>query len=286
MKKFLIYISLVASANLLFSSCKKSDMADNYYNPEKAVTADVPRLYAGLFYNEKVLPRYWNLYTFQIPVLGEYSQTAGYTNGKGIYEQPTNYTGNRWDDFYSSVIARYRELEKWYNALPTAAEKEGYKLFLETARIFVYDQATQMVDMWGDIPFSQAGGLNSNGKLTPPAYDKGEDIYNTALTELKRISDYLATATPPSFYLTQLQSYDYVNGGSLLKWRKYANDLQLRLAMRISNKDEAKAKALVQAILSNATQYPISETAAESITIQPSSATAGLAPTDQNEIRN
>lgn len=286
MKKLLIIFSVTITAGVLFSGCKKSDFTNNYTDPEKAVTADVPRLYAGLFYNEKVMPRYWNLYTFQIPVLGTYSQLAGYTNGKGIYEQPTNYTGNRWDDFYSSVIARYRELEKWYNALPTAAEKEGYKLFLETARIFVYDQATQMVDMWGDIPFSQAGGLNSDGKLTPPAYDKGEDIYNTALTELKRISDYLTTATPTSFYLTQLQSYDYVNGGSLLKWRKYANDLLLRLAMRISNKDEAKAKALVQAILSNANQYPISETAAESITIQPSSATAGLAPTDQNEIRN
>jgi hypothetical protein len=77
-----------------------------------------------------------------------------------------------------------------------------------------------------------------------------------------------------------------VNGGSLLKWRKYANDLLLRMAMRISYQDEAKAKTLVQTILSDATKYPISETAAESITIQPNSATSTLAPADQNEIRN
>ena len=223
MKKFIISVSLIVFAGIVFSGCKKSDLANNYYNPEKAVTADIPRLYAGLFYNEKVLPRYWNLYTFQIPVMGTYSQTAGYTNGKGVYEQPTNYTGNRWDYFYTNTIAQYREIEKYYNGLTSDAEKTGYLLFLETARIFLYDQTTQMVDMWGDIPFSTAGSLNTQGKIVLASYDKAEDIYNKALTELKRISDYLTTVSPSAFYLNQLKAYDYVNGGDILKWRKYAN---------------------------------------------------------------
>lgn len=286
MKKFIISVSLIVLAGIVFSGCKKSALADNYYNPEKAVTADIPRLYAGMFYNEKVLPRYWNLYTFQIPVMGTYSQTSGYTNGKGVYEQPTNYTGNRWDYFYTNTIAQYRELEKYYNNLGTDAEKAGYQLFLETARIFLYDQTTQMVDMWGDIPFSTAGSLNAQGKITMATYDKAEDIYNKALTELKRISDYLATVSPSSFYLNQLKSYDYVNGGDLMKWRKYANSLILRLAMRTSYKNEAAAKSLVQTILGSATQYPLVNAANESIVIQPNSPTSSLAPADQNEIRN
>jgi hypothetical protein len=286
MKKFIIPFSLVVLAGIAFSGCTKSDLADNYYNPDKAVTADVPRLYAGLFYNEKVLPRYWNLYTFQIPVLGEYSQTAGYTNGKGVYEQPTNYTGNRWDYFYTNTIAQYRELEKYYGNLTSDADKAGYQLFLETARIFLYDQATQMVDMWGDIPFSAAGSLNAVGKISPPTYDKAEDIYNKALSEVKRISDYLTTVTPDAFYLNQLKAYDYVNGGDLLKWRKYANSLLLRLAMRTSYKNESASKSLVQTILGSPTQYPLVNSASESILIQPNSPTSSLAPADQNEIRN
>ena len=286
MKKFIINVSVIALAGLAFSGCKKKDLSDNYYNPEKAVTADIPRLYAGLFYNEKVLPRYWNLYTFQIPVMGTYSQTAGYINGKGVYEQPTNYTGNRWDYFYTNTVAQYREIEKYYNKLGTDAEKAGYQLFLETARIFFYDQATQMVDMWGDIPLSTAGSLNTEGKITLATYDKAEDIYNKALSELKRISDYLATVVPPAFYSNQLKSYDYVNGGDLLKWRKYANSLMLRLAMRTSYKNEAASKTLVQTILGNATQYPLVNAANESILIQPNSPTSSLAPADQNEIRN
>jgi hypothetical protein len=287
MKRNLIsYIFALLMAMVLLSNCKKSDFVNNYYNPEKAVTADIPRLYAGLFFHEKVMTRYWNLYTFHIPVLGTYSQTSGYTSTKGIYEQPTNYTGNRWDYFYTHDIAIYREMEKYYNHLTTDEEKAGFKLFLTTAQIFLYDQTTQMVDMWGDIPFSNAGGLNTTGTIILSSYDKQADIYTKALSDLKSISDYLATVNPSSFYLNQLKSYDYVNNGDLLKWRKYCNSLLLRLAMRISYKDEANAKSIIQSILGNSTTYPIISTAAESAVIQANSLTSSLLPNDKNEVRN
>jgi hypothetical protein len=282
---FKIFTLLLLAGVLLITGCKKSLFSDNFNNPEKAVTADIPRLYAGLFRHEKVMPRYWNLYTFHVPVLGIYSQTSGYTSINKVYEQPTNYTGNRWTYFYTHDVAIFRELEKYYNQLGTEAEKEGYQLFLETARIFFYDQTTQIVDMWGDIPFSQAGSLNATGSMQLAAYDKQEDIYNFVLTDLKRISDYLATVTPSTFYANQLTAYDYVNGGSLLKWRQYCNSLILRLAMRISYKNETTAKSAVQAILGNATNYPVVDTQNESIVIQANSPTSSLLPTDKTEVR-
>ncbi len=279
-------ILLLLIATVILGSCKKSAFDTNFYNPESAVKADVPRLYAGLFAHEKVMPRYWNLYTFLVPVMGTYSQTAGYTNTKGVYEQPTNYTGNRWDYFYTHDIAIFRELEKAYAALTTDGDKEGYKLFMETARIFQYDQATQMVDMWGDIPFTTAGGLNATGNIVLPVYDKQAALYTQALTDLKRISDYLTSVKPSAFYSNQLKSYDFVNGGDLTKWRKYCNSLILRLAMRISYKDEATAKSAIQTILGNATNYPLPNTASESLVIQANSLTSSLLPNDKNEVRN
>lgn len=279
MKKIILTGSLFLTTvmGILLSGCSKGDFSNNYYNPEKAVTADVQRLYSGLFNNSTILPRYWNLYTFQIPVLGTYSQTSGYTQAKGVYEQPTNYTGNRWDDFYTTVVSRYREIEKHYNALTTDADKAGYRIMLETSKIFVYDQATQIVDMWGDVPFTTAGGLNSQGKIILASYDGSQALYSEALTNLKSISDYLASANIPSFYLTQLASYDYLNGGSVLKWRKYCNSLMLRLAMRISIKDETAAKTLIQTILANPNTYPLIDVASESITLQPGSVTSSMA---------
>src|SRR5690606_30059252 len=134
----------------------------------------------------------------------------GAVNNIRMYEQPLGYSEERWDDFYASPggdgnwtapLACYRQMEKLYDGLESDADKAGYLLFMETARIFVYDQATQMVDMWGDIPFSDAGQLNTSGTLTLAAYDEGKAVYDSALFHLKRISNWLATVQPEQFYM-------------------------------------------------------------------------------------
>jgi len=265
MKKLLILSSAIILIGL--GSCKKQTFSDYYYNPEGAVTANVPSLWAGLFTSNRVIPKYWNLYTFLIPALGEYSQTIGYTNSNKIYEQPVNYTQDRWNDYYTKVMAQYREVEKYYNNL-SDADKKGYQLFLETARIFFYDQTAQMVDMWGDIPFNDAGQLNATGNIVLAKYDKGKDIYTFILSDLKRISDYLGTASPDAFYLSQLKKYDFVNNGSILEWEKYSNSLRLRLALRISYEDEASAKNIAQEILSNPDKYPLVQSVDENVQIK------------------
>jgi len=269
MKKTVKYkIGFFAAILLVVTSCKKSDFNNNYYNPETAVQGSIGSLYAGMFDNPRVIPRYWNLYTFLIPVLGEYSQTTGYTNGSKIYEQPVNYTQDRWNDYYTGTMARFREVEKLYNGLTDTAEKNGNLLYLETGRVYLYDQTAQMVDMFGDIPFTTAGQLNATGNIELAKYDKGKDLYDFILKDLKRISDYLASATPLAFYTNQFQKYDFLNGGSLLQWRKYTNSLRLRLAMRTSYVDENTAKTIAQEILGNATQYPLVETVDENVQVK------------------
>jgi hypothetical protein len=251
----------------LLESCKKSTFDSQYYNPDNSVTANIPALYAGLFNNAYVIPRYWNLYTLLIPVDGEYSQSAGYTSVNKVYEQPVNYTANKWDNYYTTVMNQYREIQKYYNNLTSPDDKAGYQVFLETANIFFYDQTAQMVDLWGDIPYSEAGSLNANGSITPAKYDSAQTIYYSIINDLDRINTYLDTVNLTSFYSQQLAGYDYVNGGNLLTWRKYANTLRLRLAMRISYYDEATAKSIVMNMLGNPTQYPILSSASESIQI-------------------
>lgn len=262
--KYLLSFFIIAI--IMSAGCKKSDFDNNYNNPDKSVTASVPTLYAGLFNNSYVIPHYWNLYTLLIPVMGEYSQTCGYTQANKVYEQPVNYTANKWDNYYTTVLAQYREIEKYYNAL-SAADKAGYQVFVETSRIFLYDQTAQMVDLWGDIPYTKAGSLNSSSSLVPAAYDSAKAIYTFILSDLDRINKYLDTATINSFYSQQLNAYDYVNNGSILKWRKYANSLRLRLAMRISYYDETTAKTIVMGMLNNTTSYPMVTATSDNIQI-------------------
>lgn len=284
MKRIIIpcLLSLLSLGGFL-TGCKQTEIDNAYINPSGAVTADVQRLWSGLLFNERVQPRYWNLYTFLIPEIGTYSQLTGSTTTTGVYEQVTAYNSDRWNVYYTQTIARYREMEKVYNSL-SAEDKAGLQLFMETARIFVYDQTAQMIDLWGDVPFTTAGQLNAQGTITLATYDDAHTTYLNTLTELKRISDYLATATPSSFYKTQFNTYDYVNKGSIAKWQKYCNGLMLRLAMRVSYSDEATAKALVTTILNSPTQYPLIDVAGESITIQPTVTSSNFVAI--NDIRN
>lgn len=266
MKKSILIIIMLAPVLGFISACKKSSFDDKYYNPEKSTKATIDGLYTGVFKNRRVFPDYWNLFTFVSSMLGSYTQTTGTFSDARRYEQPGGYLQDRWDDFYTATpgggnwtapLSNYREMEKLYNGLESDAEKAGYQLFMQTARIFLYDQATQMVDMWGDIPFSQAGSLNATGELILPSYDPASQVYDSALINLKGISEWLATVQPSQFYLNKLGKQDILLKGDLMKWRRYANSLILRLAMRISNTDETRARTLVQEILGNPTLYPL-----------------------------
>lgn len=245
------------------SACKKSAFDERYNDPEKATEGTIDGFYTGLFNNRRVIPDYWSLWTFTSLQMATYTQSLGVFNANRMYEPEVNYAKDRWDDFYApsadwtSPLSSYREIEKLYNGLESEADKEGYLLFLETARIFLYDQATQMVDIWGDIPFSTAGQLNATGTLELATYDEGKQVYDSALYHLKRISNWLANVQPEQFYLNKLNKQDVLFKGDLLKWRRYANSLMLRLAMRISYVEEDRAKQLVQEILGNPTLYPL-----------------------------
>ena len=258
---------------LVTTSCVKKDFDDNYFNPEASVTGDIPKLYSGLLYNHKkqnantIFPRYWNLYVFQIPMIGTYTQTFGYYNGNSRYEQQTAYTQLRWNYYYSGPLASFREMQKYYDAL-VSEEKEGYKIFMETGKIFLYDQTAQMIDMWGDIPFTEAGQLvYTGGNIVNGKYDNQRELYNNILDDLKSIADYLATQNTPTMYKNMFTAADLINLGDIMDWRIYANSLRLRLAMRISFVDEAKARSIATEILSNPTQYPVVSTNTNSVKI-------------------
>lgn len=258
---------------LLVVSCSKKDFDDNYYNPEASVTGDVPRVFSGMLYNHSkgnantILPRYWNMYVFKLPMPGKYSQTFGYTATPGRYDQATAYNQLRWSYYYTAPLASFREMERLYNGM-SATDKEGYKLFYETGKIFLYDQTAEMIDMWGNIPFEEAGQIvTTQGNIINGKFDDQEKLYMNMLDDLKQIADYLNAYTTNTYYKNMFDRADLLNYGSVDKWKIYANSLRLRLAMRISYYNEAQAKAIATEILNNPGTYPVVTTIANSIKI-------------------
>lgn len=108
-----------------------------------------------------------------------------------------------------------------------------------------------LTDMWGDVPFSEAAAATAEEPVFTPAYDTQEAIYNQLLENLEKANTLLSAA-----YLPNIKG-DIIFNGNLDKWRRFANSLHLRVAMRLSKVKPTTAQAEITKVFGNAAQYPI-----------------------------
>ncbi|GAA3930403.1 SusD/RagB family nutrient-binding outer membrane lipoprotein [Chitinophaga oryziterrae] len=268
MKRLLINITALFLLAGTFSSCKKKVDAD-YLNPEKTAAGSLGKLLSGMYLNKRIHPSYWDYYTFIMPTLGLYTQTVATAPSTEMYIPSLTYSEGRWTDFYAGssgtdynyngpgIMSNYREMQTTYAAL-SASEQAANLVFLKCAQVVLYDQTAQMIDLWGDIPFSQAGSQNTATRdISNSPFQDAASVYDTLITGLKDLNTYFDTATLSTVTTKELQTQDIVLGGDLSKWQRYANSLRLRLLMRISNYDEATAKTEVTTMLNNPSIYPL-----------------------------
>lgn len=92
-----------------------------------------------------------------------------------------------------------------------------------------------LVDMYGDIPYSQAHlGVNN----VNPAYDDDQAIYQDLIVQLDSAIDMIDNA--PSNTVA-VGSEDVMLGGNMDGWKRFANTLKLRILLRQSTKAETDA---------------------------------------------
>lgn len=147
-----------------------------------------------------------------------------------------------WDGNYLN-IRDLEELEK----IAVSKGNGSYEALAIIMKAWIFQILT---DLWGDIPYSQASMANADEPVYTPVYDTQEAIYNNMLSELKRANDLLAATTIPI-------KGDVVFNGDLAKWRKFANSLRLRVAMRLSEAAPSVAQSVVAEIANNPSQYPV-----------------------------
>ena len=94
-----------------------------------------------------------------------------------------------------------------------------------------------MTDIWGDIPYSEA--LKGNEGILTPKYDTQESIYDELIAVLDESIGMINTAP-----VVALKG-DLIFNGNMLMWRKFAESLRLRIAMRLSEVNDSKANSLI-----------------------------------------
>src|SRR5690349_21259160 len=268
MKKIL-FLAVALSG---LAACQKSDFADNYADPSKIATTNVEKQFAGMVFTnrEYVIPSYWNYFVVLRTTVNHYIQAVGWENGANQYIPGAASITDRWNNYYN-FLAQYREFEKVYNAM-TPDNQELYRIYMIIATTYFYDHSEKVVDLHGDIPWSQAGKLSTNGgdyANSFPAYDRAQDIYTKMLDDLKSFASELNTITIPSGVQTGFKSQDLVNGGDVTMWKKYVNSLRIRMLTRVSGAADfsSRAQSEIAEIVADPSQFPIVSNNDENIMI-------------------
>ncbi|UUF13925.1 MULTISPECIES: SusD/RagB family nutrient-binding outer membrane lipoprotein [Flavobacterium] len=148
------------------------------------------------------------------------------------------------DDGYATALWRngyQNELKNVVDILEKTSGDQSAVNMNAVAKIMRVMVAQRITDIYGDIPYSEAGLGFSKGIVTP-RYDTQEEIYMSFFHDLEEAHNQLnangGAVKGDLFY-----------GGDITKWKKLANTLRLRLGMRISEIKPAEAEKQVKAAL-------------------------------------
>lgn len=148
----------------------------------------------------------------------------------------TNYAGSNFaeDDISRRIWDRYYELsiKNLVDAIHRSEDKPNLNAALRIHRVYL---TAVLADIYGDVPASEAG-LGYIAGISTPKYDTVEELYNWFFEELTACEALLGTGTDNiSGDVTSM-------GGDVAQWKKYANALRMRYAMRISDVNPQKAQ--------------------------------------------
>ncbi|MFA5244720.1 MAG: SusD/RagB family nutrient-binding outer membrane lipoprotein, partial [Pedobacter sp.] len=231
MKKRYIGTWMLITALVTASSCKKFEEINT--NP---LAANADQVQVDYFINNSIISAQMDPHIAE-RVFILYWKTAGHQQlGGGI--SSGGYNDGWSSDYYSSYMSG------WLNAANSAIQvgneqiakgtsKQYTKNLIQVARIWRAYLMSELSDNFGPIPINSFQGTN-------PEFASVKDVYYHLLTELKDASSKLdLTVVNPDAVKKQDPAFQY----DYNKWKRYANSLRLRLAMRLSEVDAAKAKA-------------------------------------------
>jgi hypothetical protein len=168
---------------------------------------------------------------YQSTMMQHIATTAGYWSGDK-YTWNKGYASSLIDRYYSGAV---KSLEDMLVQLDEEGAPDEMKAITRILRVFTYSRLT---DLYGDVPYSEAGKAFISG-ITLPKYDAQSEIYPDLLKELEESAAALGSGT------SGFGSADIIYQGDQAKWKKLANSLMLRLGFRLIKVDAAASQEWV-----------------------------------------
>ncbi len=171
----------------------------------------------------------------------QHTQKDGWSGSHNSYD---------WDDFdWSSFYTTLRNTQEMLEI----AQKDELGFYEGVGLMIKALNFAMITDLWGDAPFSNS--LQGEDGVLQASYDSQEDIYAGVLSYLEEANTLLSKDEDEYFGIKEEQ--DLLYEGDVAQWQKLANSLALRYYMRLSEKDQATAKAGVEKIAGGQDTYPI-----------------------------
>jgi hypothetical protein len=210
------------------ASCDKGFRELNI-NPNNTTSLD-----PGILFSNAELLTYASLMETDATVVQQFIDPfGGVTSAFNFNVLNQTYTVLRWNNTYPNSIKLIEQI-----LAQTKGDAARANLYNE-ARIWRAYNYMTLVDTYGDVPYSQAGQAYLN-VIYLPKYDKQQDIYTDLVNEV-------TTATAALDPAKDLVKGDVFFGGNIPQWKRLGYSLLLRIGMRYSKVDAAKAKTIVQA---------------------------------------
>lgn len=280
MKRIILAMLVVAVTGTM--SCTKQQFSDDYVNPQTVAQTSVEKQFSGFLSSnlDYVMYKYWNYFVILQNTALPWSQATGVINTQGRYVPGAAAVSDRWSTFYN-FLAQYKELLNVYNNKSTDEEKASKRIYIILATIHFYDQTQKVVDLHGDIPWSEAGLLSTNlGNVQESfaKYDDAAGIYTKMLDDLKGFSDELNTISVSDPIMAILKSQDFINHGDITLWKKYCNSLRIKLLMRVSGvaSFQSRVNSEISAILASSANYPVVTSVADKIVVNVYNVNSGV----------
>lgn len=232
------YINLLLSAALVITaaSCKK-ELDETNLNPNASENAQPEFLLTAAIKNTS--DTYWgttNNMNSSLLFVQHWAKIQ-YTDPDRYIFANTEFQ-ELWTKGYSSGVVNLNELIK----LADAQANPNYKGVALVLRSWIFTLET---DAYGDVPYSQAGNIE---EYLSPAYDNQRDVYLGVLEDLKTAQ----AALDPSG--TAILG-DVIYANNIASWKKFANSLRLRVALRIADREPQLAKDVIAEIQAEGSGY-------------------------------
>jgi Susd and RagB outer membrane lipoprotein len=228
-------IVLLCCSIFLWSCTKKYAEINTDRNSVATVgSAELPFLFAKA--EATAVPNIWAYQVAQNLFADQYAQyfacTATYFPSDRLNIR-MDWVGAAFNPIYTDMVPQLQSINK---AAPAGSAE---KALSDIVWVLGFHRVT---DYWGPIPYFKAGEPSNS-----VSYDAQDKIYDDFFKKLAASVAVLKTKTSEKPY----GSFDLIYEGNVAKWIKFANSLRLRLALRISKVDPARAKTEAEAAVAD-----------------------------------